>query len=78
MDEATSALDAETEHLITRTFEQLGSDVTTITIAHRLATIRGADVVLYLEHGHLLAAGTFGEVRSAVPRFDHQANLLGL
>ena len=78
MDEATSALDAETEHLVTQTIEELGSGVTTITIAHRLATIRRADVVLYLDHGRLLAQGTFEEVRTAVPRFDNQANLLGL
>ena len=78
MDEATSALDAETEYLVTQTIEELGSGVTTITIAHRLATIRRADVVLYLDHGRLLAQGTFEEVRTAVPRFDNQATLLGL
>ena len=78
MDEATSALDAETENLVTQTIEELGSEVTTITIAHRLATIRRADTVIYLDRGRLLAQGTFEEVRSAVPRFDHQANLLGL
>ena len=43
MDEATSALDAEIENLVTQTIEELGSEVTTITIAHRLATIRRAD-----------------------------------
>ena len=68
----------ETEYLVTQTIEELGSGVTTITIAHRLATIRRADVVIYLDHGRLLAQGTFEEVRNAVPRFDHQANLLGL
>ena len=52
--------------------------MTTITIAHRLATVRRADMVIYLDRGRLLAQGTFEEVRSAVPRFDHQANLLGL
>ena len=78
MDEATSALDAEIEDLVTQTIEELGSEVTTITIAHRLATVRRADTVIYLDRGRLLAQGTFEEVRSAVPRFDHQANLLGL
>jgi len=78
MDEATSALDAETENLVTQTIEELGSEVTTITIAHRLATVRRADTVIYLDRGRLLAQGTFEEVRNAVPRFDHQANLLGL
>jgi ATP-binding cassette, subfamily B, bacterial PglK len=78
MDEATSALDAEIENLVTQTIEELGSAVTTITIAHRLATIRRADKVIYLERGRLLAQGTFEEVRTAVPRFDYQATLLGL
>lgn len=78
MDEATSALDAETENLITSTLENLGQDVTTITIAHRLATIRLADSVIYLDHGRLLAQGTFEQVRGQIPRFDHQAALLGL
>ena len=78
MDEATSALDAETENLVTQTIEELASEVTTITIAHRLATIRRADAVIYLDGGRLVAQGTFEEVRNAVPRFDHQANLLGL
>lgn len=78
MDEATSALDAETEHLITEMLDGLGSDVTTVTVAHRLATIRRADLVLYLEDGQVLASGTFEEVRSAIPQFDHQAHLLGL
>ena len=53
-------------------------EVTTITIAHRLATVRRADTVIYLDRGRLLAQGTFQEVRAAVPRFDRQANLLGL
>jgi ABC-type multidrug transport system fused ATPase/permease subunit len=78
MDEATSALDAEIENLVTQTIEELGSEVTTITIAHRLATVRRADTVIYLDHGRMLAQGTFEEVRTAVPRFDRQANLLGL
>ena len=78
MDEATSALDAETEHLITEMLDGLGSDVTTVTVAHRLATIRRADLVLYLEDGQVLASGTFDEVRAAISQFDRQANLLGL
>jgi ABC-type multidrug transport system fused ATPase/permease subunit len=78
LDEATSALDAETEQLIVRTLDELEGNVTTITVAHRLATVRRADQLIYLEHGRLVASGTFDEVRRAVPDFDRQASLLGL
>lgn len=78
LDEATSALDAETEAAISETIQNLHGNVTTVVIAHRLATIREADVVLYLEDGNLIAQGSFSEVRKLAPRFDFQANLLGL
>lgn len=78
LDEATSALDAETENLITSTLDSLSSSVTTVTIAHRLATVRSSDLVLYLEAGRVLARGTFDDVRTELPQFDRQAQLLGL
>lgn len=78
LDEATSALDAETELAIIETLEELEGSVTTITVAHRLATVRHADQVLYLEHGSVLARGTFDEVRAQISDFDRQASLLGL
>lgn len=78
LDEATSALDAETELAITQTLRDLEGDVSTITIAHRLATIRFADEVIFLRRGVIEARGSFDEVRSSVPDFDRQAQLLGL
>lgn len=78
LDEATSALDAETEQAIVQTLDELEGEVTTITVAHRLATVRRADQLLYLEHGKVVCAGTFDEVRAQVPDFDRQASLLGL
>ncbi len=78
LDEATSALDAETEHAIADTIGSLGSQVTTITVAHRLATIRSADQVAYLREGRLAMVGSFEDVRSQVPSFERQARLLGL
>lgn len=78
LDEATSALDAETEIAIIATLQELEGTVTTITIAHRLATVRNADEVLYLDHGRIVARGSFPEVRAAVKDFDAQARLLGL
>ena len=78
LDEATSALDAETEQAIVSTLNDLEGQVTTVTVAHRLATVRRADRLLYLEHGRVVATGTFDEVRQQVPDFDRQASLLGL
>ena len=78
LDEATSALDGETEANISTAIKSLKGEVTVILIAHRLSTIREADQVVYLENGKIISVGTFDEVRSAVPNFDHQASLMGL
>lgn len=78
LDEATSALDAETERLVTETLETMGADVTRIVVAHRLATIRHADQVVYLEAGRIRSIGTFDQVTASVPDFHRQAHLLGL
>jgi ABC-type multidrug transport system fused ATPase/permease subunit len=77
-DEATSALDGETESLIADSIHSLKGSVTVIMIAHRLSTVREADLVVYMESGEVKATGTFDEVRSAVPNFDKQARLMGL
>src|SRR5690625_5850638 len=78
LDEATSALDTKTESAVTGAIRSLGEDVTTITIAHRLATIQHCDVVFYMSEGTVAAAGTFDEVIEAVPAFAEQAALAGL
>ncbi|MBI1351779.1 MAG: ATP-binding cassette domain-containing protein [Actinomycetales bacterium] len=78
LDEATSALDAETEASITAMLAEMAGQVTTVTVAHRLATVRSAHELLYLEDGRVLARGTFDEVRASHPAFDRQARLLGL
>ncbi len=78
LDEATSALDSETEQAIIQMLDELESEVTTVTVAHRLATVRRADILIYLKDGHAIAQGTFEEVRKLAPDFDRQARLLGL
>lgn len=78
LDEATSALDAETEVLIGATLQDLEGSVTTVTIAHRLATIRHCDQILFLDDGVVAARGTFDELRASSDRFRHHAELLGL
>ncbi len=78
LDEATSALDAETESQIADALNDLSRDVTTITIAHRLATIRDADQVVFLEEGTIRDIGTFDELRRRNPQFERQALLSGI
>ena len=78
LDEATSSLDGESEDMITRSLIQLKGSVTIILIAHRLATVRAVDKLVYLTGGKKIAEGRFDELRSKVPDFDKQANLLGL
>lgn len=78
LDEATSALDAETERAIVDTLQSLEGEVTTVTVAHRLATVRHCDLVVYLESGRVVASGAFDDVVAAVPNFAQQARLLGL
>jgi ABC-type multidrug transport system fused ATPase/permease subunit len=53
-------------------------NVTVLMIAHRLSTVRNADLVVYLENGSVIATGSFESVRSEVPDFDRQAQLMGL
>jgi ATP-binding cassette, subfamily B, bacterial len=58
LDEATSALDTETERAVQQAFDALAQGRTTITIAHRLSTVRNADQIVVLDHGHVSEAGT--------------------
>ncbi|WP_152192636.1 ABC transporter ATP-binding protein [Georgenia satyanarayanai] len=78
MDEATSALDTTTEAAVTRAIRDLHGEVTVITVAHRLATIRDSDIVFFLRDGRLVAQGSFAEVVAQVPDFAEQAALAGL
>ncbi len=78
LDEATSSLDSETEASISEAINSLRGSTTVVMIAHRLSTVRSADIVVYLSEGKIMAIGTFEEVRNNVPDFDHQAKLMGL
>ena len=78
LDEATSSLDGETEAGISEAIHTLRGATTVVMIAHRLSTVRDADIVVYMDKGRVAAIGTFNQVRDAVPDFDRQAKLMGL
>ena len=62
LDEPTSSVDSETEALIMDGLEQLMAGRTTFIIAHRLSTVRQADLILVLRDGHIVEQGTFNEL----------------
>jgi ATP-binding cassette subfamily C protein len=79
LDEATSALDGQAEEIVSKSITNLkDAGVSVIVIAHRLSTVREADLVLYMDKGQILAEGKFDKVRELVPDFDNQARIMGL
>jgi ATP-binding cassette subfamily B protein len=62
LDEATSALDAATEVLVQQALKTLKQGRTTFVIAHRLATIRDADMILVFQEGRIIERGSFSDL----------------
>jgi ATP-binding cassette subfamily B protein len=62
LDEATSAVDNETEAAIQRSMEKIIVGRTTIVIAHRLSTVRNADIIFVLDGGELYEQGRHEEL----------------
>ena len=61
-DEATSSLDTESESLIHKSMEKLCEDRTTIIIAHRLSTVKNADIIHVLKNGEIVESGSHDEL----------------
>lgn len=73
LDEATSALDNDTERELQAALDRLMVGRTTLTIAHRLGTIRDADEIVVLDHGHIVEHGRHAELLAAGGRYARLA-----
>jgi ATP-binding cassette subfamily B protein len=69
LDEATSALDVETENRVKEAIDRLRAGRTTFIIAHRLTTVRDADLVVFLDNGRIVEMGGFAELSARNGRF---------
>ncbi len=75
-DEATSALDNTTEQSVMGAIEGLSSDFTILLIAHRLTTVRRCDTIVELEHGQVVAQGTYEQLLERSPSFRRMAGAI--
>ncbi len=73
-DEPTTGLDLHTERILLRSISELSRNATMITIAHRLHTIRHADIILFMERGKLIGTGTHKDLLNRLPQYADMVN----
>jgi ABC-type multidrug transport system fused ATPase/permease subunit len=76
LDEAPSSLDSESERFVQDALERLMIGRTTFVIAHRLATVRGADQIVVLDHGRMVERGTHDELSENPEGLYHRLSIL--
>jgi ATP-binding cassette subfamily B protein len=75
LDEATSALDAESEYMVQLALDKLMKGRTTVIIAHRLATILHADLIVVMDQGQAVATGSHNDLLSSCALYGRLAKL---
>ena len=75
LDEATSDLDTETEMLIQESIKALNQSMTIIIVAHRLSTVKSADMIYVIEDGTICEAGTYSELLDKKGRLHYLDSL---
>ena len=78
LDEATANLDSESEYYIQQALNELMKDRTTIVIAHRLATIKKANQIIFLDKGEITGAGTHNDLIQSHDKYRHFVNTQSL
>ena len=73
LDEATSSLDGHSETLIQKAIEAIAGSTTVVVVAHRLATIKKADIIYVLEKGMVVESGNYKELCSQDGYFSQLA-----
>lgn len=70
LDEATSALDAESERIVQEALDRIMVNRTTVVVAHRLSTVRNADMIAVIHRGKMVEKGTTHKFSENVPYFQ--------